>query len=229
VRQALAYTMDYDQVAEGVLSGHGKRMTSVTAEGVEGYYKPSFMYEKDLDKTRELLAEAGYADGFPLPYIWLSGLDEDRQIGEMWQADLKEEGIDLQIQEMPLNTWWEAQGNPETAPEMMMGAWGLDYADATSQLWAMYYSGNFPPVGSNYYYYKNERVDELLEQGRAETDPAKKDEIYQEAVEITYTESPEVWVVQNNERVALQPNVEGYEYTLSYYQTYFPFDQMYKE
>jgi len=229
VRQALAYTMDYDQVAEGVLSGHAKRMTSVTAEGVEGYYKPSIMYVKDLDKARELLAEAGYADGFSLDYIWLTEVPEDRQIGEMWQADLKEVGIDLKVQEMPLNTWWEAQADPETAPQTMMGAWGLDYADATSQLWAMYYSGNFPPVGSNYYFYKNERVDELLEQGRAETDQAKKDEIYQEAVEIIYTESPEVWVVQNNERVALQPNVKGYEYTLSYYRTYFPFDQMYKE
>ncbi len=84
--------------------------------------------------------------GFSLDYIWLSGLDVDRQIGEMWQADLKQLGIDLKIQEMPLNTWWEAQGNPETAPQMMMGQWGLDYADATSQIWVMYYSGNFPPT-----------------------------------------------------------------------------------
>jgi peptide/nickel transport system substrate-binding protein len=229
VRQALAYTMDYDQVAEGVLSGHAKRMTSVMAEGVPGYYKPSFMYVKDLDKARQLLAEAGYADGFSLDYIWLTEVPEDRQIGEMWQADLKQVGIDLNVQEMPLNTWWEAQAAPETAPQTMMGAWGLDYADATSQLWAMYYSGNFPPVGSDYYFYKNDRVDELLQQGRAETDQAKLDAIYQEAVEIIYTEAPEIWVVQNNERVALQSNVKGYEYTLSYYRNYFPFEQMYKE
>jgi peptide/nickel transport system substrate-binding protein len=229
VRQALAYTMDYDQVAEGVLSGHAKRMTSVMAEGVPGYYKPSFMYVKDLDKARQLLAEAGYADGFSLDYIWLTEVPEDRQIGEMWQADLKEVGIDLNVQEMPLNTWWEAQAAPETAPQTMMGAWGLDYADATSQLWAMYYSGNFPPVGSDYYFYKNDRVDELLQQGRAETDQAKLDAIYQEAVETIYTEAPEIWVVQNNERVALQSNVKGYEYTLSYYRNYFPFEQMYKE
>ena len=93
----------------------------------------------------------------------------------------------------------------------------------------MYYSGNFPPVGSDYYFYKNDRVDELLQQGRAETDQAKLDAIYQEAVEIIYTEAPEIWVVQNNERVALQSNVKGYEYTLSYYRNYFPFEQMYKE
>ena len=143
VRQALSYTFDYDTAANGILAGHAIRMDSVTAKGVKGYYEPSFMYTKDLEKAKALLKEAGYeGGGFSLDYIWLSGIDIDRQIGEMWQADLKEVGIDLKIQEMPLNTWWEAQGNPETAPQMMMGQWGLDYADATSQIWVMYYSGN---------------------------------------------------------------------------------------
>jgi len=230
VRQALAYSFDYDQAANGILGGHAIRMDSVTAKGVAGYFKPSFTYTKDLEKAKSLLAEAGYADGgFSLDYIWLSGLDVDRQIGEMWQADLKQLGIDLKIQEMPLNTWWEAQGNPETAPQMMMGQWGLDYADATSQIWVMYYSGNFPPNGSNYYYYKNEQVDKLLEQARSEMDSTKRDEAYQQAVEMIYTDSPEVWAVQTNERIALRSNVKGYEYNLSYYKEGISFAKMYKE
>jgi peptide/nickel transport system substrate-binding protein len=106
VRQALAWSFDYDQAANGILGGHAIRMDSITAKGVAGYYKPSFMYTKDLEKAKQLLADAGHPDGgFSLDYIWLSGLDVDRQIGEMWQADLKQLGIDLKIQEMPLNTW----------------------------------------------------------------------------------------------------------------------------
>jgi len=230
VRQALAYTFDYDQTANVILGGHAARLDSVTAKGVTGYYKPSFMYTKDLDKAKQLLTDAGYPDGgFSLDYIWLSGLDVDRQIGEMWQADLATLGIDLKIQEMPLNTWWEAQGNPETAPQMMMGQWGLDYADATSQIWLMYYSGNFPPTGSNYYYYKNEEVDKLLEQARKETDQAKKDDFYQQAVETIYTESPEIWAVQTNERIARRDNVMGYVYNLSYYKEGISFAKMYKK
>jgi len=230
VRQALAYSFDYDQAANGVLGGHAIRMDSVTAKGVAGYYKPSFMYTKDLEKAKQLLKDAGFeGGGFSLDYIWLSGLDVDRQIGEMWQADLKQLGIDLKIQEMPLNTWWEAQGNPETAPQMMMGQWGLDYADATSQIWLMYYSGNFPPSGSNYYYYKNEQVDKLLEQARVETDQAKLDELYQQAVEMIYTDSPEVWAVQTNERIVHRDVVVGYEYNLSYYKEGMSFAKMYKK
>ena len=230
VRQALAYSFDYDQAANGVLGGHAIRLDSVTAKGVAGYYKPSFMYTKDLEKAKQLLADAGHpGGGFALDYIWLSGLDVDRQIGEMWQADLKQLGIDLKIQEMPLNTWWEAQGNPETAPQMMMGQWGLDYADATSQIWVMYYSGNFPPQGSNYFYYKNEQVDTLLEQARVETDKAKVDKLYQDAVEMIYTDAPEVWAMQTNERIVHLANVMGYAYNLSYYKEGIDFSKMYKQ
>ena len=230
VRQALAYSFDYDQAANGVLGGHAVRLDSVTAKGVAGYYKPSFMYTKDLEKAKQLLADAGHpGGGFALDYIWLSGLDVDRQIGEMWQADLKQLGIDLKIQEMPLNTWWEAQGNPETAPQMMMGQWGLDYADATSQIWVMYYSGNFPPKGSNYFYYKNEQVDKLLEQARVETDKAKVDKLYQDAVEMIYTDAPEVWAMQTNERIVHLANVMGYAYNLSYYKEGIDFSKMYKQ
>jgi peptide/nickel transport system substrate-binding protein len=230
VRQALAYSFDYDQAANGVMGGHAVRLDSVTAKGVAGYYKPSFEYTKNLDKAKQLLADAGYpGGGFSLDYIWLSGLDVDRQLGEMWQADLKTIGIDLKIQEMPLNTWWEAQANPETAPQMMMGQWGLDYADATSQIWLMYYSGNFPPSGSNYYYYKNEQVDKLLEQARVETDQAKLDQLYQQAVELIYTDSPEVWALQTNERIVHRAAVQGYKYNLSYYKEGIDFSKMWKQ
>jgi peptide/nickel transport system substrate-binding protein len=229
VRQALAYSFDYDTAANGVLGGHAIRMDSITAKGVDGYYKPSFMYTKDLEKAKALLAEAGYPDGgFSLDYIWLSGIDIDRQLGEMWQADLKSIGIDLKIQEMPLNTWWEAQGNPETAPQMMMGQWGLDYADATSQAWVMYYSGSFPPAGSNYYYYKNADVDTWLEQARMETDKTKRDALYQQAYEQIYSDSPEIWAVQINERIAHSEKVVGYQYNLSYYKEGIEFHNMYK-
>ncbi len=230
VRQALAYSFDYDQAANGILGGHAVRLDSVTAKNVVGYYKPSFMYTKDLQKAKELLTEAGYPNGgFSLDYIWLSGLDIDRQIGEMWQADLKTLGIDLKIQEMPLNTWWDAQGHPETAPQMMMGQWGLDYADATSQIWLMYYSGNFPPTGSNYFYYKNDKVDKLIEQARVEGDQAKKDSLYQQAVEMIYTDSPEIWAMQTNERIVHRSNVFGYQYNLSYYKEGINFSKMYKQ
>lgn len=230
VRQALSYTFDYDQAVQGVRSGHAIRMTSVMAEGLGGYYKPSFLYTKDLDKARQLLAEAGYPEGgFTLQFVWIQGDETGRRLGEMWQADLKQVGIDLNIVEMPLATWWDAQASPDTAPDTMMGQWTQDYPDATMQLWAMYYSGNFPPAGSNYYFYKNEAVDKALEQARVEQDDAKRDALYQQAVEQIYSDAPEIWVFQPTERVAMRDNVKGYEYNFAYSYWYFDYSKMYKE
>jgi peptide/nickel transport system substrate-binding protein len=93
----------------------------------------------------------------------------------------------------------------------------------------MYYSGNFPPNGSNYFYYKNEKVDKLLEEARVTMDSAKADQLYQEAVELTYTDSPEVWAVQTNERIAHLDIVKGYQYNLTYYKEGIDFSKMYKE
>jgi len=230
VRQALSYTFDYDQAVKGVKSGHAVRMASVVGEGLPGYYKPSFTYVKDLDKARQLLTEAGYpTGGFSIQYVWLTGYDYARRLGEMWQSDLKQVGIELNITEMPLATWWQAQASPDTAPDTMMGEWTLDFPDATSQLWAMYYSGNFPPAGSNYYFYKNEKVDKLLETARVEQDTAKRDSLYQQAVEQIYTDAPEIWCIQPTERIAIRDNVKGYEYNFSYSYWFFNFEKMYKE
>lgn len=230
VRQALAYSFDYDQAVTGIRSGHARRMDSIVAAGLAGYYKPSFMYVKDLDKARQLLSEAGYPDGgLALQYVWIQGDDTARRMGEMWQADLAQLGIQLNITEQPLATWWEAQASPDTSADTMMGQWTQDYPDATSQMWAMYYSGNFPPGGSNYYFYKNEAVDKLLEQARVEQDAAKRDELYQQATEQIYTDAPEIWCMTPTERIALRDNVKGYEYSFSYSYWFFNFDKMYKE
>lgn len=230
VRQALNYSFDYEQAVQGIMDGHATAMAGPTAQGLPGFYKPSFTYEYDLEKARALLAEAGYPDGgFELPCVWISGYESDRRMAEMWQADLKKLGIDLKIQEMPLATWWDATMHPETAPATMMGVWTDDYADATMQLWLMYYSGNFPPTGANWLFYKNEQVDKLLEQARAEVDDARRDEYYQEATEIIYTEAPEVWTIQPTERIAMRSNVKGYEYNFAYSSWCFSFEKMYKE
>ena len=60
-------------------------------------------------------------------------------------------------------------------------------------------------------------------------DPAKADQLYKEAVEIIYTEAPEIWALQTNERIALRSNVMGYQYNLSYYKEGISFANMYKE
>jgi peptide/nickel transport system substrate-binding protein len=64
VRQALNYAVDADAIIENVLSGLGSHIASPIGPGYLGYNPDVKPYPYDPEKARELLAEAGFADGF---------------------------------------------------------------------------------------------------------------------------------------------------------------------
>lgn len=99
VRQAIAYAIDRDEVYEGVFKGHG---IAVTQYGVPGgaFYSNDFEgYAYNPDKARELLAEAGYADGMELT-IACQTLSTRTDTCAILKEQLAEVGIDLQINTM---------------------------------------------------------------------------------------------------------------------------------
>ncbi len=65
VRQALAYAIDREAFVEAVAQGYGSPVSQMTGPGYSGY-DPELdeLYDYDVDKAKDLLAEAGYADGF---------------------------------------------------------------------------------------------------------------------------------------------------------------------
>lgn len=67
VRQAINYAFDKDALLKAVGQGYGTVTTQIFPESSEGY-DPSLdsYYDYDLDKAKELMSEAGYADGFTL-------------------------------------------------------------------------------------------------------------------------------------------------------------------
>jgi len=64
VRQALNYAVDVDAIIENLLAGLGSRIASPIGPGYLGYNPDVQPYPYDPQKARDLLAEAGYANGF---------------------------------------------------------------------------------------------------------------------------------------------------------------------
>ncbi|MCO4252137.1 ABC transporter substrate-binding protein [Pseudarthrobacter raffinosi] len=70
VRQALNYAVDRDAVIKTLFGENGVPTPQIPAEGVPGYDSAlNDRYPYDPNKARELLAEAGYADGFSMPVL----------------------------------------------------------------------------------------------------------------------------------------------------------------
>lgn len=63
VRKALRYGIDVKEILEGAFERVPKRSNSMFYRGIRGYWKEAPFYEPDLEKAKNLLAEAGFARG----------------------------------------------------------------------------------------------------------------------------------------------------------------------
>lgn len=103
VRQAINYAIDREAITEALYAGDGVASSQVALPGSEDYNEETAdMYAYDPDKARELLAEAGYPDGFALPTISTSFANIGLA-GQAIAAQLAEVGITLELDEREIN------------------------------------------------------------------------------------------------------------------------------
>jgi peptide/nickel transport system substrate-binding protein len=109
VRQAISLALDRDGMLEAVLSGYGNTIPSVIPVGIPGV-DPDKVPERDLEKARALLAEAGYEDGFS-ETLSHGTTSQYSVMAAKIQSDLAEIGITVNL-------------NPMDTSELISHAWG---------------------------------------------------------------------------------------------------------
>lgn len=181
VRQAINYAIDRDKIVRFVLNGQGymgavygivpPSMTNYDVEKIDGY-------EFNLQKAKDLMAEAGYPDGKGFPELSLqinAGGDRNIQIAEAIQAMLKEIGITMKLEIVQFAQHLD-NIDAGKAPFYRLG-WIGDYPDPENFL-NLYYGKNVPadpnaisPINSTRY--KNEKFDEIFEEALRTIDEKK--------------------------------------------------------
>ena len=227
VRKAIRAALDYKGMIEYVLRGHAVQMQGAAAIGLPCHNDELPLPKQDLDLARKLLAEAGYPNGgFTLEYVYESGHEDRRRVGELLQASLAELGIKLQISELPWPDLWErvSASDPERTPAIVANGWWPDYADVINFLYPMYHSSQWPPVAFNIGFYKNDEVDTLLDQAQVETDPAVRCELLKNVQALIYEDCPDIDLYHLTTRIALRDWVKGYVYSPIYTEGFFLYD-----
>lgn len=108
VRQAIRYAINNEQLA-ATFNGLAAPMTGLLADGVAGAaakadLPPELQYEPNIDKAKELLAAAGYADGFALD-VFMSQREDYSSIMLMIQEQLRAAGININLRIVDHNTY----------------------------------------------------------------------------------------------------------------------------
>ena len=214
VRQAIAYALDIDGAWNVCMDGVGQPAKGVLPDNVTDsiakedspYHVDYPVYQYNLEKAKELLAEAGYPDGFTCTMT----CDQNQQrldTAEMVQMQLAEIGITMKIASMERGTFIDnvISGNLE-----MFGlGWTADTGDPDYALFASFHS-SMHGEGGNMSFYTNPEVDRLLDLGRSSTDPEVRKDAYYKVQEIVWNEVPCVFLQCPEDLYAYNSNLKNF-------------------
>ena len=196
LRQAINYAVDREKIINYVLKFRGTPgVNGPIPPGMPGYNKDLKGYSYDVTKAKQLLTESGYPDGKGLILkLTVSNDDTQKLIGESVQAQLRDLGIDAQLDFMQASTLRSSQVGGEIA--FWRGNWGADYFDPENFM-ALFYSKNHTPMGPNYTHYTNAKADSLYELAMKLTDFPARVKLYNEMEQIVLEDSPLIILYYN--------------------------------
>ena len=206
-RQAAAHAVDNKAVTQAITQGFATA-ANTTLPGAIDFHDDEYPgIAHDPVKAKELLQASGM-EGREVKILATSGAAE-QQLALILQAQWQAVGLKPVITNVDTGAWWDATGKG-------------DY-DATATWW--YNETSDPDLavrwavcgscGSNSYntFYANEKVDQLVEQGTTESDPAKRAEIYKQIQRITTEEVAQIPLYYAPNAVAYSTRLSGLKLT----------------
>lgn len=205
VRQAIAHAIDTKSILHGVMNNVGSLGGSLESPILP--LAPTIPpYEFNPQRAKELLAEAGYANGLKLDFYVPTGrYINDRQVGEAIQAQLREVGVDVTLHSPEWGAYISMLDAGNKAGFFLLGKGSptgdLDYTLGT----------NLSREGtSNYHAYASDKIEELLVKQREAIDEGKRAELLKEILTTAYDDVPLIVLFYENQVFATRSAVKDF-------------------
>lgn len=206
VRQAISCAVNRQDVLDTALVGEGKVTGPLTMPAYASDPNTLFCYTQDIERAKALMAESSSPDGFTAKVIAATGEPPVASSeAQVLQAQLAEIGVKLEIELMELNVYVD---------RWLAGDFDMAVAQNGGRpdpypMYNRYFTkdGNLQKVSN----FVDDELDSLLQQGRVETDVAKRKEIFQKFEARLAELSPWVWLSTSNTYTAQLKTVQGFE------------------
>lgn len=193
VRQAISYALDRETIVNALYGPIGEVATKGPMTPNVFAYVDLGVAPYDVEKAKSLLAEAGYADGLDIQLMTTASYNKGVELAEVCKQQLAEVGVNVTIETVDSATFNAALNGltPEEMPwDMFIMGFGGSGLDADASLRRVWHTSEDGLNTSNYGWYSNARVDELLDAAVTEMDQEKRADMYAEIQQIIYLDDP---------------------------------------
>lgn len=203
VRQAVAYAINRDEILLGSTEGYAVQTNTIgnpeytvgLSEDVDFVH-----YDQDIAKAKDLLAQAGYADGIDLGKLMvMSGSDEYSLVAEIMKNQLAAAGINIEIQLTEASAF---------VTDAITGNYGIAIMGVTLGSDMAEHELHYCSYGINQLNlprFSNARVDELFGLAMTETDIEAREALYAEALNIVNEQAAIIPLQQSITYIFMDP------------------------
>lgn len=198
IQMAVKLATDREQLLQVAQQGYGSVAKDVPVTSDAPYFPPSLDgRHQDIDRAKKLLADAGYPDGIDLTLYTSDVFGGLVDMAVAFKQVVAPAGIRVEINRAPADTYW-------------------DQVWLVKPMYTSYYQRRHPNESLSLVYisnaqwnepqYKSDKLDALVAEGMATTDPEEQDEIYRRALKLIADEAgtmipyfiDTLWPAKNN-------------------------------
>ncbi len=205
VRQAINYAIDKQDIIDGAFNGYATELYTNFSPVMGHFYNAELesYYKTNIDTAKQLMSEAGYADGFDLEITVPSNYAAHVTSAQIIAQQLAAININVTINPIEWATWLDVVYTNADYEATVVGLTGKLDPDAILYRFESSYSRNFMK-------YNNPTYDTLIANAKVELDDATRVDMYKDCQEILTEEAVSVFISDPNAIIAMRPNLKGY-------------------
>jgi len=212
VRQAMYYAINVDEIIDFVCNGAGVATGTSMYPANEKYFLPGLAenYAQDVDKAKELLAQAGYPDGFSMKITVPSNYKQHVDTGLVLAEQLKAVGITAEVEQVEWSAW---VSDVYRGRQYEATVSGIAADDMTAREMLVRY---MTEDRKNFIAFSDPEYDEVLAKALSSIDGEEQTALYQRAEEILNERAASLWLQDMCDLVVMNPALDGF----TFYSTY---------
>ena len=205
VRRALCYAIDVDAINAAFLMGMAQMTDQWAVPGSATYNDSLNHFTYDPEKAKELLVDAGYADGFDLEITVPSSYSQHVDSAQIIADELSQVGVNVTLNQVEWSTWLQ---DVYKGGNFQATVIGFDGTLAPSDWLKKYVTDD----AKNFMHYSNTEYDDVFNTAYTTVDDDVKVENYKKAQMILAEDAAAVYIEDPANLVAVSKKFGGYTF-----------------